>query len=198
MPCCLAHILRNQSKGHVARRGKHKRESSIFYCCFPFCPPSPSFHIHAIASTHLKKVPRAAVLMECPIRTPVCTDEDKQDQDRVRLSELCRTRDELFADVSGPMVPRSFSESISSFVTYSPLDIDGTNTGPLFFLPRAELDQDLRSALAPTWRHLDEGNAEFVYSVDMSEWFAVSWDSVVRADYDGADCPESEDWDLCL
>lgn len=136
--------------------------------------------------------------MDCQIRTPVCTDEDGQDQDRVRLSELCRIRDELFADVSGPMVPQSFLERISSFVTYSPLDIDGTDTGPLFFLPRAELDQDQRSALAPIWRHLDEGNVEFVYSVDMSEWFAVSWDSVVRAAYDGADCPESEDWDLCL
>jgi hypothetical protein len=128
----------------------------------------------------------------------ICTDEERQGQDRVRLSALCHIGDELFADISGPIVPPTFLESINSFVTYSPLDIDGTDTGPLFFLPRADLDGDIRSALAPTWRHLDEGNVEFVYPVVMSEWFAVSWDSVVRAHQDKAECPESEEWDLCL
>lgn len=136
--------------------------------------------------------------MERTFLEPVGSDEDRQEQEQVRFSELCRARDELLTDISGPMVPDGFSERISSFVKYSPLKVEGTDTGPLFFRPRAKLDDDLRSDIADDWYHLDEGNAEFVYSDHMSDWFTRAWDFFVRADNDWTDFAESEDWDLRL
>lgn len=135
--------------------------------------------------------------MEHPALLPVLDDEYRQERDHARFSRLRRVREELLADVSGPMTPQSFLDSISSFVTYLPLDIDRTDSGPLYFLPRSELDQDIKDALAETWCKLDEGNADWVYPVHRSEWFTTGWDYVVEADHDWADDAISEDWNLC-
>lgn len=135
--------------------------------------------------------------MDHPAPAPVVVDEDREEQDYVRLSRLCRAREELLADVSGPITPPSFLEDISSFISFSPLEIDGTDSGPLYFLPRAELDHEIKDALASTWRKLDEGNAEWVYPDHRSEWFTNGWVYVIEADHDWADDAASKDWCLC-
>ncbi|KAG8164139.1 hypothetical protein KVR01_006057 [Diaporthe batatas] len=135
--------------------------------------------------------------MEHPAPAQDELDEERQEQDSVRLSRLCRALKELLADVSGPLTPQSFLDDISSFVTYLPLNIDGTNSGPLYFLPRTELDQEIKDALASTWHKLDDGNADWVYPDWRSGWFIRGWGYVIDDDHDWAYDAASKDWYFC-